>query len=230
MGKHSLGSTSAVDGWIEAAAVQRSVIGAIDVAALAGASGLGDGGARTRLLMAHLQEGDQEAAIALCSNAIGNRPELALFCHALLNHAPLTVRTARVLIKVVAGSLPTHSAARIKVARPIQVASLYDASWFDDLLVAVAPLADGFPESFDGALVNTEHPFLYHSTFTVARREGDKVFLSLSERSQFTIDDFWVAPPSIMIAGTLGPPKGRAAILQAKLRRGLRRLKTRLKL
>ena len=70
---------------------------------------------------------------------------------------------------------------------------------------------------------------LYHSTFKVSRREQDKVFLSLGERDNFVVDDFWVA--STEHHGGRGPSAPQPVALsfwQAKLRRGWRRLHARL--
>jgi hypothetical protein len=212
------------DALILAAARARPPVDAWQAAHLADEAGLVDGRARTRLLMAHLQSGDADEAIAACAVAIARRADLADFCKELVNHAEATPRTLKTFIAVVAAAMPSHPAARLGLGETLVGRAAYDAMWVGEELAVAAPLALGFAPSFDGVLISTEEPLRRFTTFSVTYRSGDIVHLLLHDKTRFTSDDYWVAPPCLLLAGSLGEESSPARVLEARLRRGWRRV------
>lgn len=212
------------EGFIAEAAAASSVLAAPYVERLARESGLSDGRARTRLLMAHLEGGDEDEAVSLCASAMAGRADLADFCRELVTHSQITPRVMKVFVRVVGAAMPAHPGARLDAGREALVKTVYDGMWESDMLAVTAPRADGFASDFTGVLVSTEEPLRRFSIVSVVKRVGDTVFLRLKEHERFTPDKYCVAPPALLMVGTLQPEPSRLSIMQAKLQRGRRRL------
>jgi hypothetical protein len=222
MGIDELHSAEAAKFVAAAAALQR-VIDPIEVEALASEAGLKDGRAMARLLIAHLQGGEAEQAVSLGAGVVERRRDLALICRELVNHAPTTERTLRTLARALKLSAPHHPLAAMADSQALWVRPAFDATWDKDRLTAFAPLADGFPNTFDGLLLSTENPVGAWALCTVVERRGDRVALEL-EDAGLIVDNFNIAPPCILVAAVSSQPLEPWANLAAKLRRGLRRL------
>ena len=217
-------SSTEVSDLVRGAASACSLIDIAKVLRLADEAGLNDGRARTRLLIAHLQGGDAEQAIALCTAAIATRADLADFCKELVNHADATRRTLDTFIGVVAAAMPAHPAASLDKSCEFVGRAVFDAMWSGEAMVVAAPIRDGFSPSFEGVLISTEEPLRRFTTFAASRRSADIVHLQLHDKARFTSDAYWVAPPCLMIAGDLGAGPSFATLLKARLRRGMRRV------
>jgi hypothetical protein len=222
MGIDELHSAEAAKFVASAAALQH-VIDPVEVEALASKAGLKDGLAMARLLIAHLQGGKAEETIPLGAGVVERRRELALICREVVNHAPTTERTLRTLAQALKLSAPNHPLAAMADSQTLWVRAAFDATWDKNRLKAFAPLADGFPQAFDGLLLSTENPVGAWALCTVVERRGDCVALEL-EDAGLIVDNFNIAPPCILVAAVSSRQLEPWANLAAKVRRGLRRL------
>jgi hypothetical protein len=196
-------STIFAEKTISEAAHQLRFVDVSHVSAMIEVAHLPHGPARTRLLISHLQFGENDASAMLCADAIIGCKNFETICRQLINHAPITPRTFLTLAKVFATKRPDHPLAQLADAATLWVEPAFEATRSSrSNLLTRAPRAVGFPDQFHGILISTENPLNNWALCSATERDGDWVHLHLDEDETLLVDSFNLAPPAVLVASS----------------------------